>query len=91
LIRAWIHILALIKKRNDEKVASKTQFPEMSNLNNLFIKNPAWSLNDVDYKELTSTKDMSNAYNIFMMSQLFFLWGEKKVFGKKLAKNKEEC
>jgi hypothetical protein len=62
----------------------------MSNLNNLFIKNPAWSLNDVDYKELTSTKDMNNAYNIFMMSQLFFLWSEKKVFGKKVTKNMAE-
>jgi hypothetical protein len=91
LIRAWIHILGLIKKRNDEKIASKTKFPETSNLNNSFIKNPVWSLNDMDYKELTSTKNMSNAYNVFMMSQLFFLWSEKKVFGKKVAKNTEEC
>ncbi len=45
----------------------------------------------MDYKELTSTKNMSNAYNVFMMSQLFFLWSEKKVFGKKVAKNTEEC
>jgi len=53
----------------------------------MFIKHPVWSLESQDYKQLTGTLDLQNAFNIFMVCQVYFLWSEKKIFGKKVAKN----
>lgn len=60
------------------------------NLNSSYIKNPVWSLSQNDYEQLTADTHLRNAYNIFMLCQIYYLWKEKKIFGKKIAKNSEE-